>query len=946
MTADDILLSKSDLLPAAKGKGEEAETLAGRVFGSVQEAFSSSVNLSAEQRRERAQHNDQLATVTADTLAMLPGLRLPAAGLLRATALVKVSDNFQDMSGNFVKDFAEGAALQKVSSLLLPQGTLGRSLSNKLGNGLLAETATFAATGAGIGVVTTGFRAETWLDQNKKFSLTHGLLEVGKGGTIGGVFGAPAGLIGSKIGKLGFSLANEGRISAGSALFLSGVGGGYLSGATVGGVQGYIYGGDWKSAFRSAGEGGLAGALSGGIGLLGMARLQPVRNPHEETVRASAAAEELPANSSLEKDPQLRSALDQKKLTNLELWQSLEIGQEKLREASLKERVERLGKPMRVNMRYYETAADADAIAASSKTFSEFLSKGGMRQVEGPIDMYSVGGVTISIPEAYARRLDEVLLLRLKAAEDPDLYLKGPVHAREVLQAQLDLEAHPLRNRAHPADFLQLLDELPDRGLVKDLFIREDRSPNDAWTGKEYEKGFRAAASAGEQDKRITFYNGQNRSSLLREYMKHEWAHLLKWAARGDSERFDLAAAQEKDGYYISKYSQKNNDENWAEHTASLLHPDPDVFLQTVHSAPLRSVEMARALMKSLGAAAPNRRGTMQGDIANRINYIQEYIVPEAQEFLLQQLRKGKNPDAIAAAKLLGSIAGPKEFNMLSSMAATHVNPQLREAAFDAARVSLLQRRTHVSGYTQEYTEQHTPEMHRFLVSQAQNGMKSREQALTLLSEFGDLQSKFQHDLLTIDRYEGNKTARAIELMERARDAESLKLAWQTALRIAGKDADGRVNLALRALDRHPRLIKEVVEVFAREGQPRTRPFLRDLMTHYDERVAQRARDGLQKIEMDLRVSELQKTLNTGKENERLSAARALAATKDTRAAGYLLDSLLAASKPEDQAALMTVIRESMNPEIWKFEIRQRRMRQPDLAPKLQSLMSFSPKIS
>ena len=940
LSADDILLSKSELLPAVSGKDEEAQTLAGKIFNSVHDALSPSAILTAEQKRDRAQHSDQLATVAADTLAMLPGLRLPAAGLLRATALLNVSGDLSSVSGNFVKDFAEGAALQKVSSFCLQEGRLGKALSAKLGPGLLAESGSFAAAGFGMGAVSSAFRQETWLDENKQFSALHGLSEIGKAGTVAGVMGAPAGLIGSKIGKFGMSLASEGRISAGSALFLSGIGGGYLSGAAVGGAQGYLNGGDLRSAFRAASEGGLAGALSGGVGLLALSRIQPLRVPQESAARSNERlALEPVAKNSQELEPVVRQNDDAGR-THHELWKSLEISSAKLKdsEGSLADRVAQLGNPVRTNMRYFEAAPNADQVAALSKSFSEFSNNGGTILVEGPIHMYSVKGVTISVPEAYMLRLNEVLKLRLKASEEVDLYIKGPGHARQVYQAQVDLEAHPLKDKAHPADFVQLLDELPDRSLVKDLFVREDRSPGDAWSAKEYEKGFRAAASAGEFDQRITFY-GQNRSTLIRDYMKHEWSHLLKWTSKADSERFDKAAKLEKDGYYISKYSQRNNDENWAEHSASLLSPDPDNFLQTVHSAPLRSVEMTRALMKSLGAVSANRKGIHQGEIANRIAYVQQHIIPEAQETLVSFLKHGRKEQAIIAAELLSPIAGPKEFNLLSTIASTHANAEVREAAFNAAKNSVLQKRGHVSGYKMEYTDTQTPEMREFLISQAQPGRKSRESALELLSSFEDAQSTFHYDLLTFDTHTGNKTSRAIELLDRAGNIENLKLAWQTAMKAAGQTADDRVNLALRALHKYPRLINEVVDVFARESQPRTRPFLRDLCRHYDERVAQRARQGLQKLEMDMRVSELQKTLMTGKENVRLSAARSLAATKDTRATGYLLDAVLAA-KPEEQPALLKVIRETLNQELWKFEVRQRKMRDPDSGAKLGLLMS------
>lgn len=938
MAADGFSLSKSDLLPASHKEASRAETLGGFLINSVHNSLSSDAALSSDELKARTQHSEQLAHVAADTIAMLPGLRASVAGLVRATALLELSGDASAKAWSFARDFAQGVAFNKVSASCLPDGVIGQRVVQRFGGGLLGETAGFALAGSGISLVSSGFRSQTWLDEEKNFSLTHGASEMFKAGTLGALLGVPGGLLASRISKAGLAWGAEGRISHGSALAISGLGAGYFSGAVLGGLQSGMNGGDLKTVLDGMGEGGLAGALSGSIGLAAMARLQ-IAKSSAGSGNLESESQVFAKKASVEKEPleSTRVTSGPKKL-DLELWKSLEIKSEKLNdtETSLRDRVEKLGAGWISNMRYHVTGENAEAVAAASKSFAEFDRNGGMRLLEEQVRTYALNGGTITIPEGYVRKLDEVLALRLKATESTNIYTKGPEHAREVLQAQADLEAHPLKNRAHPADFVHLLEELPDRTLVKDLFIREDRAPSDAWNAKDYEKGFRAAATAGQEDRRITFY-AQNRSPLLRDYLKHEWGHLLKWAASSESSRFDEAAILEKDGYHVSKYSRRNNDENWAEHAASLLDPDPDKFLETAHSAPLRTVEIGRALMKALVAVPQSMAGTQQSEIANRIAYIQNHILPEAQATLVEHLQGANTDNAVKAAGLIYKLAGEKEFNLLSDIAKTNANPELREAAFTAGWSKVLQGRTTLAGYDREAVTPSAGEMRRFLVDQATSGNKSRSMALDLLSKLDDSPSRFYYDLLTIDSFsKGSKMSRALDLMDRAPDTAALRKAWQEALKSAGENKDERVNLALRALDRHPRLISEVVDILASEAQPRTRPFLRDLKSHYNSDIAQRAANGLRKIDLETRLDNLSKSLSSGDAKERIAAAQSLAASKDPKAVGALMQAYLSAATEAERSAIANSVKQYISPQIWKFEMRLLKAKSPEHTAKLE----------
>lgn len=934
-------LTKSDLISSRKSQDEEAKTLAGKVIGSFSDLFSPGQVLDADQRKAKAKRDDDLATVAADTVAMLPGLRLPAAGLIRATALARVDDGAVSLSLNFAKDFVEGAALNKIASLTVPEGKLGKAISAKLGKGFLADTASFALTGAAIAGTSTGFKTETWLDENKSFSISHGVGETLKAGTIGGVMGAPAGLLGKKIANVGIGLAQEGRISSSTALVFSGVGGGYLSGAAIGGAQGYFATGNLKGAWYGASEGGLTGALSGGVGVLGIhafnSKFGKMTEVSIDREPAFSMKAELAINS-LERTAQEGSAGSSRAL-ELEKWRRLEIGADKLHdsETTLADRVGKLGTPLQGTAYYYQALPQAAEAAAASRSYSEFISRGGAHLVHDNVRLYNVNRTLITIPESYAAQLDEVLALRLRAAEEPDFYGKGYGQVKEVTDARSKLEVHPLRDRAHPADFVHLLEELPDRGLVKEILIRHDNAPGNAWKTKEFGYDFKSAATVDE-DGRMSFY-AQNRSPLLREYFKHEWSHLLKWAARVDSNRFDEAAKLEKDGYYVSEYSKTNNDENWAEHAATILHPDPDKFLATVQDAPLRSFEIVRALLRSFNARDRAFTGIHQEELSRRQAYVAQEVMPVVRETLLDHVKSGHPENAKIAGKLLAPIAGEAELRALHDLAKTSNNVHVREAAFSAALTQLKEPRVAVDGYTQRTYGASKAQMRDFLVDQAQPGNRSRPAALERLSNLGDEQSKFQYDLLTLDTYKGSKLSRVLKLMDDAPNSTGLRAAWDQGMKLAASNRDLRVDLALRALGRHPQLISEVVNTLATEGQERTRPFLMDLTEHYNARVVQRAKEGLEKLDLEVRINDMKARLKSDVEEQRIMAAGDLAATRRAGVVPAIVDAMVSAKSNTELSGIKNAVEPYISQGILRFELRQRQTSPGADVSKIQGIL-------
>ncbi len=689
LTAEQNYLSRSELLAGFHGDDVQAETLSGRIFNSIQNALSPSVGLSEQELKARGKKNDQLATVVADSLAMMPVIRGMGAGFIRATALAKVHGGFADFAENFGKDFAEGAVLNKVVLTCAPEGRLGRALNERFAKSMLGETAAYAVMGAGVGTVTTGFRSETWKDKEGNFVPGQGALDLVKAGTIGGVLSVPAALLTSKVSRLGLRLGAEGQVSQTTALAISGLGSGYLSGAMLGGVHSAMSGESVLNVMKSMNESGLTGALTGAIGLSALGRNTrldwraslPAEHASPETLTRVSAMERF-AKTSDSSNVEWKSRAGEKRLA----FEELGIARAKLddSDATLAARVAKLGTPWQGHKTYLVAAPQSLEAASRSNNFAEFCKFGGVESRGDRLRIYGVKEVAITIPETYAQKLDEVLQLRLLAAQKPDLYIEGPHQVLKVELAREALSVHPLKDRAHPADFVQLLDELPDRRLIKELFIREDQSPDNAWRSKEDGRPVIASATA-EKNGIVTTYAAQ-RNDFLRPVIKHEWGHLLKWKWETDSELFDQFAILEKDGFYTSEYSKKNNDENWAEHVATLLDPDADKFYATASGAPLRTFAIGRALVRTMNTTPSAFLGTHQAELRARVNFLDANVKPEAQTALASLAGSAHRETAIAAIKLMPGLGRPQDFDVLHDAAKNNPDMKVRTAAAAAVR--------------------------------------------------------------------------------------------------------------------------------------------------------------------------------------------------------------------------------------------------------------------
>ena len=215
----------------------EEHTLAGRTIGLVRDLFGDA--RSEEDRRKKAESNDFVATIAADTAAMM--LKAPAlAGLVRATLLADLQGDARDLALSFAKDTLEGVGLNYIGKRARSPAKIPLAASQELSATLGQEVRFNAGSGLMFGLVKAGSDPSGWHDENGHFSFQSGLKTVtdwqklSTAALTGAALSVPAGMIGVRIAeRSALSLAEH----TGSQT-LAAISGGVLSGASGGAIFG------------------------------------------------------------------------------------------------------------------------------------------------------------------------------------------------------------------------------------------------------------------------------------------------------------------------------------------------------------------------------------------------------------------------------------------------------------------------------------------------------------------------------------------------------------------------------------------------------------------------------------------------------------------------------------------------------------------------------------
>ncbi|CAN5142933.1 hypothetical protein BH10CYA1_BH10CYA1_38080 [soil metagenome] len=949
---------------------EEAteHTIAGSVIGAVRNIIPGI--------KGSAQSNDQIAQIAADTIASLPMVKTVAGGGIRATMLIDPTKDWGANAGSFGLNFVEGVALNKVSKMAMPDSGFSQLVSSKLGTGLASEAATHLTVGLGFGAIRTGFNADSWKDNQGNFSLSSGAENLVKGSAMGALINLPAGMIGFRVARASSVAMENSVLSPRIASVISGIGSGYAAGGVFGGVDAVMAGKSFSDVLKGINEGGIIGAASGGLmGSFDGTRLLNsnaalkggnVSETHTGVpLERTAVNTELPTQPTRSRhdavdprDSQARTetfypANDEHFVIKAGRYEAMTI--KPLEMPRIQEVQNRLTsfevKPE--SYRYLEP----DAVGPW-KDFAEFATN--LKSATKDFRVYQVdGGKTeIALPEAYAKQLDEVRALRIKAEQASLLDNLAPgqhisvqnmvknqnvevfrsfyneqeaAQVLPVIWARIKLAEHPLGNRALPEDFVTLMDELPTRNNVKRLTIWDDRNSQDAWHGQEFKTpNFKAAATALESEGKVDFYQPSRSDAVnstfrdsVRGSLFHEHGHLVPprdnmWAE---------ASLLEKDGHYSTQYSRHNDSERWSEDRAkAFLHTDVDKFFEFVQQAPLRSVVIANELTKQMGSTPIAEQSVYAKQIWERVKFTEEQVLPYAREQLTKDLASADVRTQQAALRMLERFGSKNEIDALLKTAGTPSgDTDVRRGAFDLAL---------------QFHSKDAAKQFDFAWEQGVTNPGLNDVAVRRLRYFGLKDERAASYANLLEVLGKNDLPGLAKQVTRMNTDDGAELAYDFAMN-KGRHVQGYQRaVALSALDEVPSLRLKALGTLANQQPEFIANAVRKYVNDSDPEVAAAARDVLKGVQLRTIIQDVNGILEKG-DSVKSTVLEALGNSGKTEAVPTLLQIITRGPESTRTQAIDQLAK--FDPSIVKYYARLARKDLPaDQAQHLQLVMNHS----
>jgi hypothetical protein len=592
------------LEPYSKHHPDRVEhTELGMAIGSLHEQLFGRPIVAGD-RETSARFNDDIAHVAADVVAFVPHVRWFGAGVARMLLLhnPNATDSGREilsMTDNFIGGAAMNA-IGKASSF----GLIQRETAGRIGFGLEAEATNYFATGVGLGLVRGITDDRVWVDEN-------GRLRAADPGTIvrtglySGIANIPAGFAGARIASLaGQSTSALSRIGTGIAA--GGVSGGMFSATDAFVRTGNV--GDAASGFLTGvAVGGIVGGATAGLERGRQDSFHWIYNKlRAEPIREGASG---PLISAENLSPAAQRALEVH-------GKSLNFEPDSRPLSALRDQ---LGAPKPGTYQSEIMNPYGPANFWSDLQYRTSI----VRPLREAL-VYQSGDTQIVVPKNYAAKLDEVRQLRLDAESGNQQSIKT-------------LSEHPLKSRLLPEDLLPLLDRLPNRAKVKEVQLLGDANAWNGWYEEfndwarirkaEGAKPFTAAADAWAKNGHIRFFEAPKGtwSRSVGEVMDHEQVHLNHDPSYRIARQFDQTME-------ITQYGYFNNKESEAELEAVAFWGATPRFLEAAQQAPIRMSLLANKL-RTAG-------GTGSETIAERIKYVDEHSLPEANRILTEQAEK------------------------------------------------------------------------------------------------------------------------------------------------------------------------------------------------------------------------------------------------------------------------------------------------------------------
>lgn len=657
---------------------DEKQSVGAAVLGFVGDRLPFVKSKETEQEKiESSQYREFLAEAVADTAAIIPRYGPITGGIVRAALLIRPGDSLSGNVKSFGGNFAEGVALKKISQLALPEGYLATKYN---------KSSAQLVQGFAFGAVKAGFNENSWYRDDGSFSVKEGTFKMASAGIFAGAVNIPLSFLAGKLTGAVVEATSSTGLGAKSSLVMASLASGYGTGFLLGSSNALLEGKTGGSLLAAGNDAGMLSALTGGV----LAASSPIR----------FAAIEHPAARDLSRMVAFQSkGRNQEAETSNHEFKVPMLHPDQLRALS----------------RERATVADRDLLSRS-ENYSLVTQAQRVSKEDVPL-----GSVPLFSERFYLNRLTntENWLLR---RYDLDHKQMGPLYVKHEYANELDARlAGAIKSSStkvsselsppHHTEIQQAFVQTPDPSLIRRIDVRPDKNIYTLWHRRLNRDPFMEILATAKASTGEIIMNVKSRANVTNT-ADHEWSHLLEPKAPKERALFEVAAALERKGYYVSDYAKKNSSENWAEHGAAFLGPKFG-FLDFVHGAPLRAVSLTRGMARATSNAENLHPVATDKGLSNRIQYVQENVLPGALKNLESRMLSRDQVEASRAALMYGAIAEEQQLNLLHS----HVlnNKFLRAAAYSALVARMHNDQYQPRGYENALNSSKQSELDKFL---------------------------------------------------------------------------------------------------------------------------------------------------------------------------------------------------------------------------------------
>ena len=656
---------------------EQKQSIAGAAIGFVRDALPFGKSQSDEERAAALQYREFLAEAMADTAAIIPRYGPITGGFVRAALLARPADSITENAKSFAGNFAEGAALKKIAHLAHPEGFL--STRSTQSTALLAQ-------GFAFGAVKAGFHQDSWYREDGSFSIGRGAYQITSAGLFAGTLNVPLSFLGGRITGAILESSVASNLGAKSALVLGSTTSGYGTGFLMGSANAFLEGKQGTDILRAGNDSGLVSALTGAT----LMSFSPLRTSALEQPAARELVRIVKTHSELKSDNVVEpSAADFYRVPSLPREERLGLTRHRytLRDEEIVNR-----------------SQDHKLVIEPQRVLKESL---------------PLGSVPLFSDRAYLFRATKKEDWQQRVYVDADKRM-GPLYVKHDYANELDApflpgsKVSPELRAPHHVEMMQAFLQTPDPSLIKRVDVRPDVNIYTLWHRRANRDPFMDISATAKSRTGEISMNLRGKSDKMVPVVDHEWSHLLEPKVTKERAIFEVAAALEKKGYYVSEYAKKDSGENWAEHSASFLGPNFG-FLDFVHRAPLRAVALSQGMARAADNAARNSGIETDSGLANRIQYVEARIRPAAMHDLETRMGSHDQVEASRAALMYGALANDKQLAALHSESRS--SEFLGAAAYSALIARLHNNQFQSRGYADIRVANAQSDLSKFLTS-------------------------------------------------------------------------------------------------------------------------------------------------------------------------------------------------------------------------------------